>query len=342
MARNQGGLLARIAEDVADRSVPLSSLLQNCIVLGGLAGSEKMRTWASQELHGYDGAVTVPQYRHVPAPLTARITNRAGRFGITQRVEDSMLDSRIREEIGRTVDVHDAIVPFGIGQLEAMAVEDTDEQRLSPEWGGFIADVLNRQNIGPTSHVADVYWSVPRSAIQGVLVRIRTALAELVAELLALTPQGQDVPDKMAADQGVQFLITGDRTVFNYIVQHAGAAGTNVAATAGPVAVAGESGTAIGSQSAGANSSVAGSQEASGAGASVAGVQSTRAGGDAVAAGQDASVSLAGKEPVPVKEGWWARLRKRGVVVAFATVIGALAGVAAVVVAIMVAAGWKP
>jgi hypothetical protein len=38
MARNRGGLLGQIAKDVADRTVPLSSLLQNCVLLGGLAG----------------------------------------------------------------------------------------------------------------------------------------------------------------------------------------------------------------------------------------------------------------------------------------------------------------
>jgi AbiTii len=346
MARNRGGLLAQIAGDVADRSVPLSSLLQNCILLGGQAGSERMRTWASQEMHGYAGVETVPEYRHVTVALTARITNMAGRNGITQQFDDSVFDSRVREMIREKVDVQDAIIPFGIGRLEAMASEDTDEQCLVPEWAGFIADVLNQYHMGPNSRVANVYWSVPRSAIQGVLVRIRTALAELVAELIALTPEDQEVPDKQAADQVMQFVITGDRSVINYIVQHAAGDGAVTAvaggAGAGPVAVSSGDGTAIGSQTAsGANSSVVGSQTASGANSSVVGGQSARAGRDVVTAGQDAAVPPAGEQQ-PVKEGWWARLRKRGAVVAFATIIGALAGVAGVVIAIMVAAGWKP
>jgi AbiTii len=243
--------------------------------------------------------------------------------------------------IRETVDVHDAIIPFGIGRLEEMASEDADEQWLSPEWAGVIANVLNQYHMGPNSRVSDVYWSVPRSAIRGILVRIRTALAELVAELIALTPEGQEVPDRQAADRVIQFVFTGDRSVLNYTVQHASGGGTNVAAADGPTAVAGAGGTAIGSQTAsGANSSVVGTQEASGAGATVTGVQSTRAGRDATTAGRDAAVPSAGEQPV--KEGWWARLRKRGVVVAFATIVGAIAAVAGVVVAIMIAAGWKP
>ena len=43
-----------------------------------------------------------------------------------------------------------------------------------------------------------------------------------------------------------------------------------------------------------------------------------------------------------MKEGFWARLRKRGLVVSLAIIIGTIAAIAAVVVAILVAAGWKP
>ena len=71
------------------------------------------------------------------------------------------------------------------------------------------------------------------AAIRGVLVRVRTALAELVAELIALTPQDQEVPDKPAADQAVQFVVTGDRPVINYSLQHAADGGTNVTVDGG-------------------------------------------------------------------------------------------------------------
>ena len=97
--------------------------------------------------------------------------------------------------------------------------------------------------------------------------------------------------------------------MINYTVQHAAGGGTNVMVADGAVAAAG------------ANSSVVGYH-------------------DAITTGQDTAVPGAGEQPA--KERWWARLRKRGAVVAFATVIGALAGVAGVIIAIMVAAGWKP
>ena len=75
MAQKSSGLLAQIEADVVDDRVPLSSLLQRCIVLGGQAGSEKMRDWARRELNGYAGEDTVPDYRHLPAAVMAVITN---------------------------------------------------------------------------------------------------------------------------------------------------------------------------------------------------------------------------------------------------------------------------
>lgn len=338
MANQRGGLLAQIKAEVVDDRVPLWSLLQKCIVLGGEAGSERMRDWARRELNGYVGADTVPDYRHVPAALMAMITNSAGYNGRPTRVDPSVFAPEIRE----MVDLENAILGEGIGELEAMASKG-DETRLIPSWSSAIADTLTRYHLAPGSRAAEVYWSLSNASVRGLLVRVRTALAELVAELITLTPQDQEVPDKLAADQAVQFVITGDRATVHYTSQHAADGGTNVTvgtSAPGPLTVSAH-GDAIGSQTAsGANSSVVGSQTANGVDSSVVGGQVMQAGHDAVSAGQDATITAA--EDQPLKESWWARLRKRGAVVAFAIIIGALAAVAGVIIAILVAAGWKP
>jgi AbiTii len=344
MTHKRGGLLAQIEADVVDAAVPLSSILQTCIVLGGQAGSQKMRDWARQELNGYADADTVPDYRHVAAAVMILITNSAGYNGITQRINDSIFPQQIRDIIRERGALEDAILGQGIGELEAMADQSTEEHRLIPPWSSLIADTLNRHNTAPHSHVAEVYWSVSNASIRGLLVRVRTALAELVAELITLTPQDQEVPDKLAADQAVQFVITGDRPTIHYTSQHAADGGTNAmvgASAPGPVTVSGAHGSAIGSQTvSGPNSSVVGIQATNGANSSVLSGQAVQVGHDAVSAGRDAPITSA--EDHPVKEGWWARLRKRGVVVAFAIIIGAIGAVAGVIVAILVAAGWKP
>ncbi|MGH3274608.1 MAG: hypothetical protein ACRDNZ_09880 [Streptosporangiaceae bacterium] len=222
MAHKRSGLLAQIEADVVDNMVLVSSLLQKCIVLGGQAGSEKMRDWARRELNGYADADTVPDYRHVPAAVVAVITNQAGYNAMTQRIDDSVFPRQIRDMIREKTDLEDAVLGDGIGVLEAMASQPTEEHRLIPHWSSFIADTMNQLNKSPTSRVAEVYWSVSSASIRGILVRIRTALAELVAELIALTPHDQEVPGQAAADQAVQFVITGDRPTIHYSNSHAG------------------------------------------------------------------------------------------------------------------------
>jgi hypothetical protein len=103
MLRKREGLLGQIEAGVLDNTVPISSLLQNCILLGGQAGSEKMRDWAGQELHGYTESDSVPDYRHVPAALMIIVTNGAGYNGRTQRITDSVFPKPIRDRFrGRT------------------------------------------------------------------------------------------------------------------------------------------------------------------------------------------------------------------------------------------------
>jgi AbiTii len=330
MSHKREGLLAQIEAGVLDDTVPVSSLLQKCIVLGGQAGSEKMRDWARQELHGYAGADTVPDYRHVPAALMAMITNSAGYNGRSVRFDDSVFPAQIRDIIREKVDLEDAILGEAIGELEAMASQGKDVHTLIPSWATFIAQTLNEHNMAPNSRVAEVYWSVSNTSIQGLLVRVRTALAELIAELITLTPQDQEVPDKLAADQAIQFVVTGDRPTIHYSFQHASDGGMNVTGggAAGAVTVAGAHGNAIGSQT------------ASGANSSVVGIQPVQADRDAMVVGRDATITDAKDQPV--KEGWWARLRKRGMFVAFATIVGGIAAVVGTIVAICVWVGWTP
>lgn len=72
----------------------------------------------------------------------------------------------------------------------------------------------------------------------------------------------------------------------------------------------------------------------------VIGTHNNVTGNQAVQAGGDATVTPA--QDQPSKEGWWARLRKRGMIVATATIIGAIAVVIGTAVAICTWIGWTP
>jgi hypothetical protein len=251
----------------------------------------------------------------------------AASFSVAQRLYATQLPSFFNEKF----DVEVVLLGGGIGELEALTKSGDKQHRLSPGWSSLLVEMLNEHYVdAATSHVAAAYWEVSNASFEGLLVRVRTALAELVAELIALTPQDQEVPDKLAADQATQLVVTGDRPTINYAPQHATSGGTNVTVgtpASGPVTVSGANGTTIGSQTAsGANSSVVGSQAVQGDHNAISGREATNTGS---------------AEPL-AEEGWWARLRKRGMVVAFSTIIGGIATAVGAVVAVFTWLGWTP
>lgn len=307
--------LAKIEAGVADDKVSLSSLLQSCIALGGEPGFEKLCDWASLELRGYKDA-TLPGYRHIPTILMAEITNLAGYNAIHQRVSPSIFPQQIREIMADKLDLEDANLSWGIGEIEALANTGSDVHRIIPGWGDFIVDTLNRFMMADNSHTSAVYWEISNSALRGVMVTVRAALAELVSDLTAAQSQDGDVPKKGVADRAIRTAIKGDQKTINYnsyfIAENATVIFLDTAS--GPVTIAGISGTAIGNQTAsGANSSVTGSQAIRG--------------DNNVVAGRDANAGASGQSVD--KKSWWARLRERGVVVSAAIIVGTIVAILA-------------
>src|SRR5260370_41941920 len=105
--------------------------------------------------------------------------------------------------------------------LEGLASQGTDTHRLSPPFSIVMADTLNQFNMAPNSRVAQVYWSVSNASIRGILVRVRTALGDRVAELITVTPQDQGVPDKQAAAQTIQLDEQATAQAIQFVIERA-------------------------------------------------------------------------------------------------------------------------
>jgi hypothetical protein len=315
MSSKAHGVLAQIEAGVMD-GTPVSTLLQMVIVLGGRAGSEKMRTWARHELNGYGEGVELPEYRKIRVPLYALLTNPAGYNGKEQRIPPGVLP----DEVADKVPMERLNLGQGVGELEAMVEAGEPHHHLSPTWGDFLGSWLQKHNIPDPDNtkISAIYYKVPNASIKGVLVQARAALAELVADLISMTPDGEEVPTQVDADLAVQYIFTGDRPTVNLTHQRT-TSGPNVSAPgAHSAAVATGNGTALGSQTAsGENSSVVGTQSAHG--------------DDATLAGRNNSSAPSKEEPA----GFWAGLRKRGVFVALATVVAGA-------VAVFTWVGWTP
>jgi len=224
MPRREITLLAQIEKDVLNDNVPLATALRKCIVLGGKSGSERLRDWATRELQGYFGQEDLPDYRVIGAPL--QLDGFSGNYRITgEQLPPSVLPDFAQEHISEEVQLRD-----GVGALEALG--QREEIKLMPKLGADLVRVMNGESDDPYRRIDRIYWNVSPSAIHGVLDYIRTALAQLVAELQAAVSGDDEVPSTEAADQAVNVVVTGKRSRVNVTTAHSsGPSGLAVATT---------------------------------------------------------------------------------------------------------------
>lgn len=209
MSTKPDGLLVKIQAGVLDEQTSLSSLLQMCIVLGGHTGSDKLRAWAREEINGYASVDGMPEYWKVSAALYIKVVSRFNEFD--QMIPPAQMPLKVRQAGCGSA----APVAAGVGELEAfvqggdekISIIDTDNQsRLVAE---FNAEAEAQGALHRAQRVTVVYWIVPAVVIKGLLVRVRTTLAELVADLVNALPAGQALPDKASTDRAIHLAIEG-------------------------------------------------------------------------------------------------------------------------------------
>jgi len=188
---------------------PLASTLRKCVILGGRAGSTELRDWATRELRGYELDDELPKYRIISAAI--RVDVMGVNFQITgQRISPGELPDGIAEHIDEEVQIRS-----GIGELEALAkrYEATNESaHLSLPGGADIVRLMNYEIGDRFQRVMEVYWAVSGPALQGIVDGVRTALVELIGELLAGMPEGQDVPSAELTNQAVNVAVSGKKS----------------------------------------------------------------------------------------------------------------------------------
>lgn len=207
MARRDQGLLGQLELGVVDESTSITSLLQKCILLGGKAGSTRLRDWARQELSGYSGSDDeVPEYRKIGVEIC--IDGQAG----MNLIRGQPISPWDLPEVAREAGIDEQLdLRQGIGELEDLAQRAEPSVNLAPPMASTLVKLMN-DGQDPMHVVHRVYYSVSRVAIRGVVVQVRTALAELVGELIAEMPEDQDTPSKDAVDRATQYILTGKRS----------------------------------------------------------------------------------------------------------------------------------
>lgn len=210
MRKTNMSLLAELQAGLRNEKASTTVLLQKCILLGGEAGSERLRDWARRELNGYRDSDAIPEYRRVVAPLCIDGATFGG-YVTGQQISPWSLP-----EFARDVITEDVNLSNSLGQLEDLSRRREDTIKMQPPDAQDVVLLWNREN-GSGDQITRLYWQVSRSTIVGVIAGVRTALAELVAEILAVTPDDQRTPTRQAADDAVHLVLTGNRNTVTVV-----------------------------------------------------------------------------------------------------------------------------
>ncbi|MFR9777309.1 hypothetical protein ACL02O_14785 [Micromonospora sp. MS34] len=199
-------LIDEIERGALDSGVSLADTLRKCVALGGQTRSAELRDWASRELNGYGPDDELPAWRTVAAQILMDGMNARYRVK-RQQISAFDLPDFAREHVKEEVPLRG-----GVGELEAaLRHADGGLVCLGIPGGSTMVKYINRKMNNPFQAVERIYWGVSEASILGVLDRTRTALTALVAELRDGMPDDADKPSAEAANQAVQFVVTGKR-----------------------------------------------------------------------------------------------------------------------------------
>jgi hypothetical protein len=195
-------LLDEIEAGAFEGGSELPRALKKCLALGGFASSIQLRDWAAKELNGYGNEDMLPDYRRLFAPLA--VDAFVGNGWITgQQISVWDLPEVCRDVLSGPVNVTSSI-------SEIVHTLGHSEGQIKLQHSGMpdAAKIWNAESKEPFQRIERIYWTASRSAYSAIVDAVATKLVQLVAEIRAATPAG-DQPTDAAVDQAFNVAIHG-------------------------------------------------------------------------------------------------------------------------------------
>lgn len=211
MTKRSQRLLEEIEAGALDQGTPIGDLLRKVIALGGQAGSEDMRDWATRELRGYGADDELPAYRTIQAPLQVDMAN--ARYVL----KGQTISPWELPEVAQGAITNELVLrKESIDDIDRFARQASDGVvRLSPPGAQELVVIMNSEG-NVNGHVHRLYWGVSPVSLAGVVEQVRTTLIVMVAELRATMPDQAEVPPADVATNAINFAVTGQRNKINF------------------------------------------------------------------------------------------------------------------------------
>ncbi|MEV5721626.1 hypothetical protein AB0L41_47910 [Amycolatopsis mediterranei] len=220
---NNRSALAQLEAGLRDETSSVTALLQTGILLSGQVGAEALRVWARQELKGYTTTEPIPDYREVHGIICIDAVT------LTGHVTGQQISPAALPDFAVGFMTEHPILTNPLAELEDFARTSDFTVKLSPAGAQELVRLWN--HTAGNGRILSLYWQVNRSAVAAIVTGVRTALAELVGELLAVAPDGQ-LPSRRGVDDATHFPVAGDRNIITVLNGHGVGGNSSVTLTA--------------------------------------------------------------------------------------------------------------
>ena len=197
-------LLDDIIELATDNKQPITTLLRNCIVLAHKLKNDRLKTWANEELNGYDSVEQVPEYRTLYAAASG-IFIGPGWARFTQNIPSAVLEQQHRHH-AELVYVSQPICSLE----ELLDLSNTDS--LSIPWDQNMV-AYYQQKIQRGWQLFSAEQKVPKSAIAGVIDTVRTRVLNMALEIQSEVGDRDEDLKKITPEESKKV----DQTIVNNI-----------------------------------------------------------------------------------------------------------------------------
>jgi hypothetical protein len=197
-------LLDEIINIAIDTKQSLPVLLRKCLLLAYQLKNDRLKSWANQELNGYDPEQDLPDYRIIHVGAHA---NFNGGFGAAMRnwpIPPAVLEERHRD-FSRRVELRQAISCYE-------AANKSTNGSMSYAWPGDLCLYYQDKLIDGYALVS-AWQSVPGSAISGMVDTIRNRTLNMALELKSDIPNTKDIDDAKERTDKVSQAVT--HNIFN-------------------------------------------------------------------------------------------------------------------------------
>jgi AbiTii-like protein len=169
-------LLGEIIQFALDGKTSLAVLLRHCIVLGSKLKNEKLRTWANQELNGYQAKENLPEYRVAHIGARGHFT---GAFGAG--LQNYLIPPVCLEESHREL-AHTVYLLESVSSYEHMINSKSDSEMILYEWPANFVAYYSRK-IYQGYSLVHAWQQIPKSALVELLDTIRTRTLNMALEI---------------------------------------------------------------------------------------------------------------------------------------------------------------